>query len=193
VEHQLRDAVERGGQVVAGGHRVDPASNVLRPTVLVDVPGPSAVLEEETFGPLLPLVRVKDADEAVRRANDTQYGLSASIWTGDRRRGMKLGKRLKVGGVTVNDALVHYGIASLPFGGVRESGFGRARGMEGLGELTRTHGTVTDRLGLEREPWWFPYSKATEMLLWATLLFRWKGGIRGVLSAAVALLKRRRG
>jgi succinate-semialdehyde dehydrogenase/glutarate-semialdehyde dehydrogenase len=193
VEEQLREAVEGGGKVVAGGHRVDPASNVLRPTVLVDIPETSAVLEEETFGPLLPLVRVKDADEAVRRTNSSRYGLSASIWTGDRRRGVKLGKRLKVGGVTVNDTLVHYGIPSLPFGGVGESGFGRARGLEGLGELTRTHSTVIDRLGLEREPWWFPYSKVTEMLLWATLLFRWKGGFRGLLSATVALLKRRRG
>jgi hypothetical protein len=92
----------------------------------------------------------------------------------------------------VNDALVHYGIPSLPFGGIGESGYGRTRGLEGLGELTRTRSTVTDRLGLEREPWWFPYSRTTEMLLWATFLFRWKGGIRGLIFGARALIKRRR-
>jgi len=192
VEDQLQEALVMGGKVVAGGHRVDPASNVFQPTVLTDIHEASALLSEETFGPLLPVVRVKDEDEAIRRTNETPYGLSASIWTGDRRRGTELAKRLRVGGVTVNDALVHYGIPSLPFGGIGESWYGRTRGLEGLGELTRTRSTVTDRLGLEREPWWFPYSRTTEMLLWATFLFRWKGGIRGLISGASALVKRRR-
>jgi len=193
VESQLQEALDRGGQVLTGGHRADPASNVFHPTVLTGLHRGSAVLQDETFGPLLPVVLVKDQEEAIRRANETRYGLSASVWTGDRRRGMEVAGRLRVGGVTVNDVLIHYGIPALPFGGVGDSGFGRTRGLEGLREMTRTRTIVVDRLGLRREPWWFPYSRVTERLLWATLLFRWKGGVRGLVSGAVALLRKKRG
>jgi acyl-CoA reductase-like NAD-dependent aldehyde dehydrogenase len=193
VEEQLQEALERGGKVLVGGHRADPASNVFHPTLLTDVHGESAVLHEETFGPVLPVVRVRDQEDAIRRTNDSPYGLSASVWTGDRRRGLEVAKRLGVGGVTVNDTLVHYGIPGLPFGGVKESGFGRTRGLDGLAEMTRTRATVVDRLGLQREPWWFPYSRVTEMILWANLLFRWKGGIRGLAAGALALVRRKRG
>jgi succinate-semialdehyde dehydrogenase/glutarate-semialdehyde dehydrogenase len=193
VEAHLQDAVDQGGKVLAGGHRADPASNVFHPTVLTGVGQGCEILREETFGPLLPVIPVKDQEEAIRRANETRFGLSASVWTGDRRRGMEVARRLRVGGVTVNDALVHYGIPSLPFGGVGESGFGRTRGLEGLAEMTRTRTVVVDRLGLRREPWWFPYSRVTERLLWATLLFRWKGGLRGLISGTVALVRKKRG
>ncbi|MGW8265221.1 MAG: aldehyde dehydrogenase family protein [Longimicrobiales bacterium] len=193
VEEQLQDALDRGAKVLSGGHRADPASNVFHPTILADVPPASAVLHEETFGPLIPLVRVKHQEEAIRRANEGRFALSASVWTGDRRRGMDVASRLRVGGVTVNDVLVHFGIPGLPFGGVGESGFGRTKGLDGLAELTRTQGTVVDRAGLEREPWWFPYTRATEMALWATFLFRWKGGIRGLFSGALAFVRRMRG
>jgi succinate-semialdehyde dehydrogenase/glutarate-semialdehyde dehydrogenase len=193
VEEQLQDVLDRGGQVLAGGHRADPASNVFHPTILGDVPPASAVLHEETFGPLIPLVRVKNQEEAIRKTNESRYALSASVWSGDRRRGMEVARRLRVGGVTVNDVLVHYGLPGLPFGGVGESGFGRTKGLDGLAELTRTQGTVVDRIGLEREPWWFPYSRVTETALWATVLFRWKGGIRGLLSGLIAFVRRMRG
>jgi acyl-CoA reductase-like NAD-dependent aldehyde dehydrogenase len=193
VEAQLQEALDRGGRVLAGGHRADPASNVFHPTLLADVHGASEVLHEETFGPILPVVRVRDQEEAIRRTNETRYGLSASVWTGDRRRGLDVAGRLRVGGVTVNDVLVHYGIPGLPFGGVGDSGFGRTRGLDGLAEVTRTRVTVVDRLGLPREPWWFPYSRATETLLWATLVSRWKRGFRGLVAGTVDLVRRKRG
>jgi acyl-CoA reductase-like NAD-dependent aldehyde dehydrogenase len=193
VEAQLRDALDRGGKVLAGGHRADPASNVFHPTLLVELHSASEVLHEETFGPVLPVVPVRDQEEAIRKANESCYGLSASVWTGDRRRGLEVAGRLRVGGVTVNDVLVNYGIPGLPFGGVKDSGFGRTRGLDGLAELTRTRATVVDRLGLSREPWWFPYSRVTETVLWASLLFRWKRGIRGLVAGALALVRRKRG
>jgi succinate-semialdehyde dehydrogenase/glutarate-semialdehyde dehydrogenase len=193
LEAQLQEAIEGGGKIRAGGQRADPASNVFHPTVLTDSPWNSAVLNEETFGPILPVVAVRDQEEAIRRTNQSGYGLSASVWTGDWRRGMAVARRLRVGGVTVNDALVHYGIPALPFGGVGESGFGRTRGLEGLSEMTRTRATVVDRLGLEREPWWFPYSKRTERMLRAMVLFRWKGGVRGFAAGVLALLRGGRG
>jgi len=193
VEDHLQEAVDRGGKVMVGGQRLDPASNVFHPTVLTDLHRGSLVLREETFGPLLPVVPVKDEEEAVQRANEGEYALSASVWTGDQRRGREVAARLRAGGVTVNDALVHYGIPALPFGGSGQSGFGRTRGLDGLAELTRTRVTVVDRIGLRREPWWFPYSRSTEVTLWAALLFRWRGGLKGLVSGGLALLRKKRG
>jgi len=193
VEAQLQEAVDAGGEVLTGGHRADPASNVFHPTVVGQANPACSLVNEETFGPLLPVIPVRGPEEAIRRINESRFGLSASVWTGNRNRGLELARRVKVGGVTVNDALVHYGIPGLPFGGFRESGFGRTRGLEGLGAMTQTRSVVVDRLKLSREPWWFPYDRATEVHLWATLQYRWRGGIRGVLTGALALLRRKRG
>lgn len=193
VEGQLREALERGATVVLGGGRTDPASNVLEPTVLTDLDPHSRILQEETFGPVLPLVPVRDAEDAVRRSNSGSLGLSASVWTQDRSLGLSVAQRLRVGAVCVNDVLTYYGVPGLPFGGVGESGFGKNKGLEGLGELTRSRSVVVDRIGLKREPWWFPYSKTSERLLRAALLYRWKGGLKGMAAGAAFLLRRKRG
>ncbi len=193
VEEHLADALARGGKALAGGGRTDPASNVLRPTILTDLDPDSRVLREETFGPLLPVVVVKNGEEAVRRANEVPFGLGASVWTRNRKRGMEMARRLRAGGVCVNDALVHYIVPGLPFGGLGESGFGRSKGVEGLAELTRTRSVLVDRLGLKREPWWFPYDRRSERMARAALLFRWKGGVPGLLAGLRSLLKRGRG
>jgi acyl-CoA reductase-like NAD-dependent aldehyde dehydrogenase len=192
VEAQLAEAVEGGAIVVAGGSRTDPASNVLEPTVLTDLDPDSGILQKETFGPTLPLIRVKDGEEAVQKANEVTFGLSASVWTRNRSRGISLAQRLKVGAVCVNDALVHFGVPSLPFGGVGESGYGRSNGEEGLKEMTRTRSVLVDRLGLEREPWWFPYSRSTERMLKGTLLFRLKGGFGGLLAGVIHIVRGKR-
>jgi len=193
VEAQLSEALEKGATVLAGGHRADPASNVFHPTVVSDASSSSEILTEETFGPLLPVVRVKDAEEAIQRTNDSVFGLSASVWTGDRKRGLEVARRLRVGGVSVNDALVTYAIPALPFGGIGESGYGRTRGLEGLREVTRTKSVAADRLGLKREPWWFPYDRSTEVVLWAAIQLRWKGGLKGLWAATLSLIRRKRG
>lgn len=192
VEAQVAGAVEEGATVVCGGSRTDPASNVLEPTVLTDLNPDSGILRDETFGPVLPVVRVRDGEEAVRLANQVPLGLSASVWTRDRGRGVALAQRLRAGAVSVNDALVHFGVPTLPFGGVGESGFGRSNGVEGLREMTRSKSVLVDRLGLDREPWWYPYSRTTERMLRATLLFRLKGGVLGVLAGAAQFLTGRR-
>jgi acyl-CoA reductase-like NAD-dependent aldehyde dehydrogenase len=193
VESQVAEAVARGATVLAGGDRTDPASNVYQATVLTGPSPDAGILREETFGPVLPLVRVKDAEEALRMANEVPYGLSASVWTRDRARGISVARRLRAGAVCVNDALVHFGIPGLPFGGSGESGFGRSCGLEGLKEMTRSRSFVVDRLGLGREFWWFPYSRAREGTLRGALRFRLRGGLRGLLSgAAQALTEMRR-
>jgi delta 1-pyrroline-5-carboxylate dehydrogenase len=146
-------------------------------------------LNEETFGPVIPIVPVKDAEEAVRRTNEVPYGLGASVWTRDKKRGEALATRIQAGGVCVNDVISIYGIPGLPFGGVARSGFGRSKGEEGLAEMTRSRSVLIDRFGLKREPWWFPYSKESERLTRAGMVFRLKGGLKGLLAAAWFLLR----
>jgi acyl-CoA reductase-like NAD-dependent aldehyde dehydrogenase len=193
LERQLEDAVERGGAVLVGGTRTDPASNVFLPTVVTGVESPAPLLQEESFGPVLPIMPVKDAEEALSRANETPFGLSASVWTGNRRRGEAMASRIRAGGVCVNDVMTHYAVPGLPFGGVGESGFGRSKGLEGLAEMTRTRSVLVDRWGMAREPWWYPYTKEMETLMRAGLAARLKGGFRGLLAGAAILIRKRRG
>jgi succinate-semialdehyde dehydrogenase/glutarate-semialdehyde dehydrogenase len=192
VEGQLAEAVEKGATVMLGGNRTDPASNVLQPTVLTEVDPESSILREETFGPVLPIVRVKDAEDAIRRANEVRLGLSGSVWTKDRGRGIAVAKRLRAGAVCVNDAITHFGIPALPFGGVGESGYGRSHGVDGFRELTRTRSVLIDRMGLGRESWWFPYTRKTQKLLRGLFLFRLKGGLRGLWAGSLHVLGGRR-
>jgi len=190
VERQVADAVQGGARVLTGGKRAAPDTGVYLPTVLVDADDSMAVMRDESFGPLLPIVPVDDEEEAARRANGTRYGLFASVWTGDRARGFRIARRLHAGGVSVNDVLTHYSIASLPMGGVGESGFGRRRGLEALDEMTRTRTLLVDRFGLKREPYWFPYSRASARLMRAVLAWRARGGWSGLRSLAARLTSR---
>ena len=129
IESHVADAVARGARVLAGGRR-NPAHRGLfyEPTVLDDVNHEMRIMREETFGPVLPIMRVADEDEALRLANDTAYGLNASVLTGDRRHGVELAKAIESGCVVVNDCMLTYGVPESPFGGVKESGIGRVNG-----------------------------------------------------------------
>lgn len=189
VEEQVADAVEKGARVRTGGGRTDPASNLYQPTVLTDVDESMRVLTEETFGPVLPVVRVLDEDEAVERANRSGFMLFGSVWTGDRARGERVARRLRAGGVSINDTLTHYAVPGLPMGGVGESGFGRTRGLEGLREMTRTRSVLVNRTSRSRDPWWFPYRSGQRRLTRALLEFRRAGGVRGAFRAVRAWLR----
>lgn len=184
VEEQLTDALARGARIVVGGGRTDPASNTLLPTVLSNVDDRMKVMREETFGPLLPVVRVRDQEEAVARVNRSGYGLFASVWTGDRGRGEALARRIRAGGVSVNDVISHWSIPGLPMGGVGESGFGRTRGREGLREMSRLKSVLVDRGGLSREPWWYPYTPRGLRVVRATTSWRKHRGVKGLLALA---------
>ncbi|OQY49183.1 MAG: hypothetical protein B6242_00030 [Anaerolineaceae bacterium 4572_78] len=136
VEEHLADAVAKGAKILAGGRRQD---NFFEPTILVDVDHTMKVMQEESFGPFIPIMKVSDEAEAIRLANDSIYGLSAIVWGKDIKRAERVGHYLEAGTVIINDVLVHFGNPLLPFGGVKESGNGRSHGRAGLLGFTEPH------------------------------------------------------
>ncbi|HEU5474064.1 MAG TPA: aldehyde dehydrogenase family protein [Actinophytocola sp.] len=134
IRRHIADALARGGRALVGGADAV-GDRYVQPTVLVDVPEDSEAVREETFGPTLTIAKVRDMDEAVAKANDTKYGLGATVFA--KRRGMELARRLRSGMTAVNAVISFAAIPSLPFGGIGESGFGRIHGPEGLKEFAR--------------------------------------------------------
>lgn len=167
----VADAVHRGATVLAGGTMA--CGRRYPPTVLGNVDANMRVMREETFGPVLPIQVFDDVEESIRLANESDLGLSASVWTRDRRLQQRLIRELQVGGLVVNDALVHFAIPSLPFGGVKQSGFGRTQGRAGLLEFVRTKSVVHHRFGLRREWQWFPTGGKDR---WLSRACRWLYG-----------------
>lgn len=149
-------------------------------------------MREETFGPVLPVMRVRDADEAVRLANDCRYALGSSIW-GPPTLAAALVPRVRAGMTSVNDALLNGLAAGLPFGGVGESGDGRVHGDEGLREMSRSRGVLLDRAGL-RDTAYYPLDRfSTASAVAAVQLLGGRGRVRlGALRRLLAGWFRRR-
>jgi acyl-CoA reductase-like NAD-dependent aldehyde dehydrogenase len=165
VEAHVRDAVDKGARVVAGGHRSDGHGHFYEPTLLVDVDHTMDVMREETFGPTLPIMKVSDADEAVRLANDTPFGLQASVWTKDVAKGERLARRIEAGAVTVNDAQINYVAFELPMGGWKASGLGSRHGADGIRKYTKKQALAVTRLAPKRDLHMLPYSaKRTKLI-----------------------------
>ncbi|UCC72139.1 MAG: aldehyde dehydrogenase family protein [Gemmatimonadota bacterium] len=189
VESQVRDAQTRGARVLLGGRPIKGPGHFYEPTVVVDVDHGMDLMREETFGPVLPIMRVRDEKEAVQLANDSPFGLDASIWTRDPARARRIAGQLRVGSVVVNDHLINYTIPDLPFGGVGHSGFGRVHGLEGLREFVRPKAWVEDRLALKREPYWFEEGSSGEGLVRSLLKFRHGQGTLRRVGAALGMLR----
>ncbi len=148
IRRHLTDALEKGAQAIVGGLESIHAPYV-DPVVVTDVPADAALMTEETFGPIVPLVRVPNMDEAVRLANDSPYGLGATVFS--RKRGMELARALDCGMVSVNSVLRFASVPELPFGGRGESGFGRIHGEDGLKEFTQPRAITRRRFSLAPE------------------------------------------
>lgn len=174
VQHQIDDAIAKGArihaQVPVPERYADGAFMPL--TVLVDTAHDMTIMRDETFGPVLCVVKVRDMDEAVTLANGTSLGLTASVWSRDRAKAKRLARRLETGAVTINDHLLSHGLPEAPWGGFKESGVGRSHGRLGFDEMTQPQVVVDDWLhGATRNIWWHPYGRDVYL------------GIKGALDA----------
>ncbi len=159
VERQVNAAVEHGARAICGGHRLpDLGPNFYAPTVVIDIPDEAALWCEETFGPVLSIAPFESDAEAIVRANDSNFGLAASVWTTNRRRGEHVARQIHAGAVLINDLLTSFGTSEAPHGGVKESGIGRTHGMIGLREMVKPKFIAVERLPKMKQLWWFKYT-----------------------------------
>jgi acyl-CoA reductase-like NAD-dependent aldehyde dehydrogenase len=184
------DAVSRGAKVKCGGHaRPDLGPNFFEPTVITDVDSSMKLFQEETFGPILAIQTIRDAEEAVARANDSPFALAASVWTSKKKLGEAIARRLRAGAVMVNDAISYFGIAEAPHGGCGASGWGRTHGKAGLLEMVQTKYIDVDRLPRREKPWWYRYGPDLERAADAFLQFEFSGSLGAKLRHARHAMK----
>jgi acyl-CoA reductase-like NAD-dependent aldehyde dehydrogenase len=165
VEEQIAEAVAFGAEVLCGGRRAERPGFFYQPTVVGRVNQGMRLMREETFGPVLPIMAVADDAEAVRLSNDSEFGLSASVWTRDLERGTRLARELQAGAVMVNDCVSYFGVCEAPHGGVKSSGMGRTHSRLGLMEMVRVKYIDVDLVPKLPKLWWFGYdSKASRMM-----------------------------
>jgi acyl-CoA reductase-like NAD-dependent aldehyde dehydrogenase len=158
IDRHVVDARERGARVAAGGQRKDGPGRFYEPTVLLDVDHTMSCMTEETFGPTIPIMKVADVDEAVRMANDSIYGLQASVFTKDMKKAEAIARRLHAGSVTINDAQVNYTVFDAPMGGWKQSGIGVRHGAAGIRKYCRTQSILFTPLAPKRDIHMFPYA-----------------------------------
>jgi succinate-semialdehyde dehydrogenase/glutarate-semialdehyde dehydrogenase len=159
-EHLIADAVEKGAKLEAGGKRLDREGQFFEPTLLSGCTQDMEVMREETFGPVVPIMKVESEEQAIELANDSHLGLMAYVFTKDRDKGRRIAERIRAGTVMVNDVFIAYATPEAPFGGVKDSGFGRVHGEEGLRAMCEIRHVNYDRFTMgSREPLWYPYGE----------------------------------
>lgn len=189
IQDHLKDAKKKGAKIFSENLKVFEKGKGLfhPPVILEDVSDDMSVMNEEIFGPLLAVKKVENIEEAVARANASTLGLTASVWTRNRRKGRKIASRLEVGSVMINDHLMSHGLAETPWGGWKESGIGRTHGYIGLEEMTQPRCVINDILpGVQKNMWWYPHSKkvyeglkgAVDFLYSRKIGKKFKGGIK---------------
>lgn len=157
VTRHVEDAVAGGAKALTGGGVREGEGRFFEPTLLVDVDQDMACMREETFGPTLPIMKVADANEAVRLANDSAFGLQAAVYTKDLAKGQRIARELQAGTVTVNDALANYFALELPMGGWKDSGLGARHGRDGIRKFTKRQSILVTRFGTKNELHGMPF------------------------------------
>src|SRR5205085_5189032 len=145
IEDHMSDAVQKGATVLVGGKRREGTGRFFEPTVVVDVNHDMKLMQDETFGPILPVMKVHDEAEALRLANDSRYGLNSSVWTKDVEKGERIASQIQAGSTCVNDAVANYAAQELPFGGGKESGIGVRHSAAGIRKYCHSHAILVTR------------------------------------------------
>ena len=178
-ERHIADAVAKGAVVRTGGRRVAGRGQLFEPTVLTGCDHTMSVMTQEIFGPIVPIMQVATDEDAVRLANESHLGLNAYVFSSDRHHGERLAERIQAGSVLVNDVLSNAGCPEVPFGGIKQSGFGRAMGDDALREMCAPKHISVDRVAPSEDPLWFPFTDKS---------YTWfRRGIRALYSSAGAV------
>ena len=176
-ERHIEDATKKGARIVRGGKRLPGPGHFFEATVLADCTPSMTVMREEIFGPIVPLMSVQSEDEAVALANDSSLGLNAYVFTRKSATARRLSERIQAGSVVVNDVLTNYSTTEAPFGGIKQSGFGRIHGEQSLRDLCHTKYVSFDRLPApSRDPVWFPYTAKSYTWLQRGVRLLFSGG-----------------
>ncbi|HEV3056328.1 MAG TPA: succinic semialdehyde dehydrogenase [Solirubrobacteraceae bacterium] len=157
VERHVEDARARGATIAAGGRRLPGAGRFYEPTVLTGVDHTMQCMTEETFGPTLPIMKVADVEQAIELANDSAYGLQASVYTKDMAKGERIARRLEAGSVTINDSQINYTVFDAPMGGWKGSGIGVRHGASGIRKYCHTQSILFTPFAPKRDVHMFPY------------------------------------
>jgi acyl-CoA reductase-like NAD-dependent aldehyde dehydrogenase len=173
VERHVNDAVDKGAKVLVGGKRAAGPGRFYEPTVVTGVDHTMDLMRDETFGPVLPIMKVRDAEEAVALANDSHYGLNSSVFTRDVHKGERIARRLDAGNACVNDALMNYLAQEAPFGGTNESGLGVRHGPQGIRKYCGQQTILVTRFGPKHEPSMFPNKRLTSNLFERLMVLMW--------------------
>jgi succinate-semialdehyde dehydrogenase/glutarate-semialdehyde dehydrogenase len=181
-EKHIHDALEKGAKLETGGKRRQGEGQFFEPTVLSGCDHSMTVMTQEIFGPIVPFMQVATEEEAVRLANESHLGLNAYVFTGDRDHGRRLAERIRAGSVLVNDVLSNGGTPEAPFGGVKQSGFGRVMGEDSLRDMCDMQHISADRIKMPgKDPLWYPYTESS---------YQWfRRGLRALYSGG-GLLRR---
>jgi acyl-CoA reductase-like NAD-dependent aldehyde dehydrogenase len=178
ISRHVDEARAAGARVLTGGTSRQDGGRFYEPTVLVDVDHTMSCMTEETFGPTVPVMKVADADEAVRLANDSQYGLAASVWTKDAARGEEIARRVEAGAVCVNDAQLNWFAFELPMGGWKSSGLGSRHGATGIRKYCRQQSLLVTRFAPPKDLQFYPFKARTTTLFGRTLKLLYGRGKR---------------
>jgi len=192
VRSHVQQALESGATIFAQSPM--PATsrngNFIPAMVLTDVNHSMVVMREETFGPVLGVMKFETIDEAIRLANDSDLGLTGSVWSGDQDKAEHIGRRLQAGAIMINDHLMSHGMAETPWGGFKNSGLGRTHGKFGFDEMTQPQVIVRDRLPFaKRDLWWHPYSEKVHRALRGALQLLYGRSLRARISGLLAVLR----
>jgi len=173
----VEDALQKGARLLCGGRALPGPGQFFEPTVLAHCDATMTVMNEETFGPVVPIMRVASDDEAVALANDSRLGLNAYVFTRDKARARRLAERIEAGSVVVNDVLSNYAAVETPFGGIKQSGFGRVHGVDALRAMCVQKHLSFDRVAPPaHDPFWFPYTAKSYHWLQRGMRLLFSGG-----------------
>ena len=164
IRAQVAEACQAGAKLTLGGQLLGDDSQFYLPTLIEQATPHMRIMTEETFGPVVTLSPFDTEDEVIKTCNDSEFGLSASVWSQDLQRADRVARALEVGAVSINNVMLTEGNPALPFGGTKHSGFGRVKGAEGLLGMTRSKAILVDKQSAKIEANWYPYTRAKYQL-----------------------------